>query len=105
MSDAPDALSSERACMTYWYWADPPVVGMPVILEVRVWESGDHRVETPHNAYFHWESASGGMPDGVAAELFIVTAEQFMRLKAAGELTEIGQRETEVGGNNIDVAS
>ena len=97
MSDTPTA---ECAFKTYWFWPDPPRLHMPAILEVRVWESGEHRVETPHNIYVHWECA-GGQVAMTEAEESIITPEEFMRLKAADVLTPIGNLPSEVGELDI----
>ncbi|HEX5852165.1 MAG TPA: hypothetical protein VFY36_03630 [Solirubrobacteraceae bacterium] len=86
----PDAI---QAHTTYWMWADPSQLNMPAILEVRVWESGEHRVETPLNIYVHWECADGSLTE---IERSIIAPEEFMQLKAAGALVSIGSLPAEV---------
>lgn len=80
----------ERVYRAYWLWEEPPLLRLPAILEVRVWESGEHRVETPLNTYIHWECA-GGESSGTDAEGSLVSPEEFARLKTMGALTDIGQ--------------
>jgi len=90
--------TEEHAFKTYWFWPEPPRLNMPAILEVRVWESGEHRVETPHNIYVHWECIGGS---SIEVEESIITPEEFMRLKATGILVAIGNLPIQAGEPDI----
>jgi hypothetical protein len=86
----PENAITEHVYTAYWFWPNPPRLNMPAVVEVRVWESGEHKVETPLNIYIHWECA-GGESSRENAKGSLVSSEEFARLKVIGALTYIGQ--------------
>lgn len=82
--------SGEAVRTEFWLWDAPHVLGMPVILEVRVWQSRAHRVETPQHVFVHWESVNAAWPQSLQPEELILSPERFAQLRATDEVVLIG---------------